>query len=442
MGPVIDPVASTEDLPNSVDVAVIGGGIVGVMTALTLAERGQSVALFEKGMIAGEQSSRNWGWVRQTGRDLRELPLIEASLRRWGDMNRRVGAETGFRVSGIAYASRSEDALVRHARWRDHAAEHGIRSRILSSSQFSDALPGLAAAMPGALYTESDGRAEPQKAVPAMARAASALGATIHQGVAVRSVERAGGRVESVVTERGRVRCRTVVVAGGAWSRLLLKGLGLTLPQLKVRSNVVRTAPSNYPLTAAVSLGRFAIRKRLDGGFTIATSSSNQADLVPDTFAFGPSFLPAWWNERTSLKLRLNRRFVEEALRWKPGEAERTSIYEAVRVLDPEPDRKTLSRMLEDLSTAVPALAGVEVAQSWAGMIDVMPDAIPVISAVDEVGGLFVGTGFSAHGFGIGPGAGELLADLVMGNEPIVDPHPFRFSRFTDGERIRAQHWL
>jgi len=442
MGPVIDPVASTEDLPSSVDVAVIGGGIVGVMTALTLAERGQSVALFEKGMIAGEQSSRNWGWVRQTGRDLRELPLIEASLRRWGDMNRRVGAETGFRVSGIAYASRSEDALVRHARWRDHAAEHGIRSRILSSSQFSDALPGLAAAMPGALYTESDGRAEPQKAVPAMARAASALGATIHQGVAVRSVERAGGRVESVVTERGRVRCRTVVVAGGAWSRLLLKGLGLTLPQLKVRSNVVRTAPSNYPLTAAVSLGRFAIRKRLDGGFTIATSSSNQADLVPDTFAFGPSFLPAWWNERTSLKLRLNRRFVEEALRWKPGEAERTSIYEAVRVLDPEPDRKTLSRMLEDLSTAVPALAGVEVAQSWAGMIDVMPDAIPVISAVDEVGGLFVGTGFSAHGFGIGPGAGELLADLVMGNEPIVDHHPFRFSRFTDGERIRAQHWL
>jgi glycine/D-amino acid oxidase-like deaminating enzyme len=66
-------------------------------------------------------------------------------------------------------------------------------------------------------------------------------------------------------------------------------------------------------------------------------------------------------------------------------------------------------------------------------MIDVMPDAIPVISAVDKLPGFFIATGFSGHGFGIGPGAGSLMADMVTGAPPVVDPAPFRLSRFTDG---------
>ena len=74
-------------------------------------------------------------------------------------------------------------------------------------------------------------------------------------------------------------------------------------------------------------------------------------------------------------------------------------------------------------------------AQQWAGMIDVTPDAVPVISAVDSLPGFFIATGFSGHGFGIGPGAGRLVADLVTGSDPIVDPTPFRLTRFSDGSR-------
>ena len=70
-------------------------------------------------------------------------------------------------------------------------------------------------------------------------------------------------------------------------------------------------------------------------------------------------------------------------------------------------------------------------------MIDVMPDAIPVISAVDKLPGFFIATGFSGHGFGIGPGAGRLMADMVAGAPPVVDPAPFRLSRFTDGSNPR-----
>jgi glycine/D-amino acid oxidase-like deaminating enzyme len=88
---------------------------------------------------------------------------------------------------------------------------------------------------------------------------------------------------------------------------------------------------------------------------------------------------------------------------------------------------------------AFPALRAASIAQSWAGMIDVTPDALPVISPVEVVPGLHIATGFSGHGFGIGPGAGRLMADLVMGETPLVDPHDFRLSRFTDGSIIRPQ---
>jgi glycine/D-amino acid oxidase-like deaminating enzyme len=88
------------------------------------------------------------------------------------------------------------------------------------------------------------------------------------------------------------------------------------------------------------------------------------------------------------------------------------------------------------LRAAYPALAGIQMAESWAGMIDATPDAVPVISPVDSLPGFHIATGFSGHGFGIGPGAGRLAADLVTGAPPIVDPHPFRYSRMVDGTKL------
>ena len=101
MAPRADPVQTTSKLPAETEVVVIGGGIVGASTALFLAERGVPVVLCEKGTIAGEQSSRNWGWCRKMGRELAEVPLSVKSMRLWEGMNARVGAETGFRQTGI-----------------------------------------------------------------------------------------------------------------------------------------------------------------------------------------------------------------------------------------------------------------------------------------------------------------------------------------------------
>ncbi len=241
--PVIDPVHSDSDLPKKTTVAVIGGGIIGVATALELAERGIPVVLLEKGIVAGEQSSRNWGWCRQTGRDAREIPLVLESLKLWRDMNARIGAETGFRQSGIVYLLETEAELAAREKWyAENAKAFGLDTRLVSGAEAERLQPGSTRAWKGALYTSADGRAEPFLAVPAMARHAQKLGVKIFQNCAVRGVETTAGKVSSVVTEKGTIACEQVVLAGGAWSRRFLHNLGIEFPQLTVISSVMRTA--------------------------------------------------------------------------------------------------------------------------------------------------------------------------------------------------------
>ena len=435
MAPRVDPVRSDEALPAHADVVIIGGGIVGTSAALFLAEKGASVVLCEKGHIAGEQSSRNWGWCRKMGRDPRELPLIVESLRLWAGMNERVEAETGFRQPGIMYLAESPAELAELGSWLDHAREYQLDTRLVSRAEATELMPGLTGNWQGGLYTPSDGKAEPQRAAPAIAAAARRRGAAIVTRCAVRGIETEGGRVAGVVTEKGRIACGQVVLAGGAWSRLFCGNLGIDLPQLKVLASVMRTEPLAGGPEISASGGLFGMRKRMDGGYTVATLGVRTIDLVPDNFRLFLPYLPAARLHWKRLRFRLGGRFVEEwrmKRRWRLDEE---TPFEAVRTLDPDPDPFVLDRAQKAVAEAFPLFRGVAIAERWGGMIDVMPDAIPVISPVESVPGFFIATGFSGHGFGIGPGAGRLVADMVAGGPTLVDPAPFRLSRFTDGSK-------
>jgi glycine/D-amino acid oxidase-like deaminating enzyme len=160
-------------------------------------------------------------------------------------------------------------------------------------------------------------------------------------------------------------------------------------------------------------------------------------DLVPDNFRLLPQYLPAARLHWQKLRFRIGSRFQEEWRTPRKWALDGPSPFEAVRVLDPAADPYVLERARASIAEAFPAFRDVAVAESWGGMIDVMPDAIPVISAVDSLPGFYIATGFSGHGFGIGPGAGRLVADMVAGGPTIVDPTPFRLSRFTDGSNPR-----
>jgi glycine/D-amino acid oxidase-like deaminating enzyme len=437
MAPRVDPVASDEKLPARADVVIIGGGIIGTSAALFLAQKGVSVALCEKGHIAGEQSSRNWGWCRKMARDPREIPLVIESLRLWERMNETVEAETGFRTCGIMYLGETEADLARLEAWLDHAREYQLDTHIVRGAEVAERLTGMSKQWAGALYTPSDGKGEPQLAAPAIAEAARRHGAAILTHCAVRGIETSGGRVSSVVTEKGRIACQSAVLAGGAWSRLFCGNLGVELPQLKVLGSVMRTERLDGGPEISASGGLFGYRKRMDGGYTVATLGVRTIDLVPDNFRLMMDYVPAVKLHWKKLRFRFGSRFMEEwrtKQRWSLDEA---TPFEAVRTLDPAGDPFVLERARNSIAESFPAFRNVKIAESWGGMIDVMPDAIPVISAVDRVPGFYIATGFSGHGFGIGPGAGRLVADMVAGGPTIVDPTPFRLSRFTDGSNPR-----
>ena len=433
------PIAFSDPLPEAVDVVVIGAGVVGAATAWFLARGGASVALCEKGRVAGEQSSRNWGWVRQQGRDRAELPIMMESNRIW----RGLAGETGerdlaFTASGCLYLAEDERQLARFEAWCEIAKQHQLDTRMLSGAEAREAASGIEGEWIGGMATPGDGRAEPFVAVPALARAARRLGVSITEGCAVRTVETAGGRITGVHTERGPVRAERVVLAGGAWSTYFAGNLGLDLPQLVVRSTVGRTHAAPDRSLPNVSAPGFTMRRREDGGYTVSTGDVAEHYLCPRSFRYFTKFLPLLKLSARDVRIRLKPpagwpgAWGSKA-RWSGGEV---TPFERMRVLDPPPSALVRRRLAERLPRRAPWLAGAGIAEVWAGMIDVTPDAVPYVCEAPAPGGLFIGAGLSGHGFGIGPGVGRVLADLVLGRPPGHDLARFRFGRFTDGSPI------
>jgi glycine/D-amino acid oxidase-like deaminating enzyme len=264
-----------------------------------------------------------------------------------------------------------------------------------------------------------------------MALAARRAGATIMTRCAVRGFETQAGRISGVVTERGAVRCSSVVLAGGAWSRLFCGNAGIDFPQLKVLGSVMRTEAFDGPPEIAIGGSDFAFRKRLDGGYTIAHRGATVAPIVPDSFRLLPEFWSSLRSQGNEIRVRLRPdRFLAEWRQKRRWGMDETSPFETERMLDPAPSAGILKEGMDNLIKAFPAFQGIKVAQSWAGLIDVTPDSVPVIAPIATVPGFFLASGFSGHGFGIGPGAGMLMAELVSGATPSVDPAPFRFERF------------
>jgi glycine/D-amino acid oxidase-like deaminating enzyme len=428
---LIPPLTCNEGLPARADAVVIGAGIAGVATALELQERGLSVVIVEKGEVACEQSSRNWGWVRQMGRDSREVPLMLKSLELWRTINQRIAAETGFRQCGITYLCATPQDMAAKEKWyRTVAKPYGLTTQVLSPSNVAEVAPGSAATWQGALYTEDDGRAEPFLAVPALAKAFMQRGGVIATRCAARGIETQAGSMASVVTEKGTIKTSLAVVSGGYWSGRFLHNLGVRLPQLGVVNSVMRTTAIELGHARTLSGGNFAARKRQDGGYTVAHNIYSVAELTPSHVRFASDFLPLLKDEWRGFKYRLNRRFMDEWQWPKRWQLDQVSPFEQVRMLDPAPSQALLDDALRGLQNAFPAFSSVQPLQSWAGMIDVTPDAVPVIDAVKTVPGLCVATGFSGHGFGIGLGAGKLIAEIALGEKPCVDPTPFELQRF------------
>lgn len=219
MAPTIAPVNTCTEFPTATSVVIIGGGIIGLTAALTLAERNIPVVVLEKGRIAGEQSSRNLGWVRKTSRHAHDIPLALAADRLWAQMPERVGADVGYRQEGIMFVARNETQMAMHEGWLKSVEHLSLDSHLLSKREIEQLVPGGEGNWAGGIYTPSDARAEPTLASSAIAKAAMDLGVVIIEQCAVRTLQMSAGKVSGVVTEKGEIRCDQVLLAGGMWSR-------------------------------------------------------------------------------------------------------------------------------------------------------------------------------------------------------------------------------
>ena len=432
------PKQFNDPLPTKTDVVVIGGGIAGICSALYLAQRGVKVVVCEKGRVAGEQSSRNWGWVRQHGRDPAELPIMMESNRIWQSLHEVVGQDLGFRQQGVLYLASSEKKMQVRERWIDLAKQHQLTSIKLSSAEVADKINTVNSRWKGAVFTPSDGRAEPWIAVPAIAKAVNKLGAVICEDCAVRSLVTTNGVVSGVVTEHGPVQCERVVLAGGAWSSLFAANAGIRLPQLAVRSTAAATGTMADFFSGNAADEQLAWRRRQDGGYTLALTDLTEHFIGPNSFRYLKPFIPAMLSEWDTYRLHTAwpKNYPDGWRTQRSWSPQDVSPMERIRVLNPPPRQAALRRIQQRFRKRFPTPGATLFIKTWAGIIDTMPDVVPVLDEVDSVPGCIVATGFSGHGFGIGPAAGKIVADLVQGKESEHDLHRFRFSRFSDGSAI------
>ncbi len=423
-------------LPDRVDAVVVGGGIVGCASAYYLARAGLSVALVERDAVSSQQSGRNWGFVRTQYRDPLELPLAIEALTIWPDLEAELGEPVGWRRTGCVFVAETEAENDTFERWVEKTRSVSGQARMLSSRQTKALMPALSKPAKGALFTETDGQAEPAMATTAFARAAIQAGAQIVENCGAFAVERAAGGVTGVLTEHGRIASNIVVCAAGAQSHRLLAPLGLGLPQQTVRSTVSLTAPLP-PLSDPCFCGYgIGLRQRADGSCIIAADSCSDIDITLDSMRAMRFFLPEFMRHRSGFSLRLGRPFLDDLHQrlvvppseraaagrrpWIPANRDRADrTREAVQDIFGTDDRLTIVK-------------------SWAGLIDVLPDALPVLDAPDALSGLIVATGFSGHGFGLGPAVGRHVARLAKGEKPDAILTPLRLERFTRGTYARA----
>jgi glycine/D-amino acid oxidase-like deaminating enzyme len=422
-------IETADDMPREADVVVIGAGIVGTCTAYYMARRGVKVVLVEKGRPGAEQSSRNWGWCRQQNRDARELPMATRSLALWDAMAEEIGPELGFRRTGLLYLSNNEAELEGWARWRDFARTQNVETHMLTAEQATGRARATGQRWKGGVFSPTDGIADPSRAVPLIARAIETHGGRVLQNCAVRGLEMAAGRVCGVVTERGTIRTPTAIMAGGAWASSFCRQLGIRFPQASIRASILSVSQAEG-LPDALHTARVSLTARI-GGHTIAISGKGRVDPTGQMLRYGSTFIPMFLKRHRSLAiggLEGLRSGHETLGRWA---LDRETPMERMRILDPKPDLSQIKETLKRARDLLPALQASQVTAAWAGYIDSTPDGVPAIGET-EIPGFVLAAGFSGHGFGIGTGAGEMIADIVMGKIPALDASSYHPSRFRE----------
>jgi sarcosine oxidase subunit beta len=372
------------------EVAVIGGGVMGVSTAFHLAEAGADVLLLERDSLGSGSTSRAAGGVRAQFSDPVNIALGLRSLEAFERFAARPGGDIDLRQDGYLFLL--DDPADVQAFEAGVALQNalGVPSRMVDVAEACGLSPlvtpdGLLA---GA-YSPRDGHCTPEAVVQGYAAGARRLGARIRQHCAVTGISVDGGEIVGVRTDQGFVRTSVVVCAAGAWSAAIGAMAGVSLPVRPLRRQIRVTEPIAW----------------LPPG-------------LPMTIDFASSFY-----------------FHPEG----PGLLMGMSDPDQDFGFDLHVSDDWLVRLGAAVQRRAPRLSDVGVARGWAGLYEVSPDHNGMIGESPGVSRFLYATGFSGHGFLQGPAVGEVLRDLVLGHSPAIDVSGLDAARF-DGSAGRPEH--
>ena len=375
------------------DVIIVGAGIIGCATALALAEAGAKVEVIERYYPASMASGWTLAGVRQSGRDPAEIPLARKAVEIWQTLDEKLDFPTGYRQRGNLRLARTEIEETAIRKLVIHQSAAGLPMELLDNKQAQEIAPALTDKFSVASWCPSDGHADPIATVEGFKKAAIRLGVKFRTRLAVekiitKTINNGRRQYNCLATSTGEIVSDVAVLASGFQTNALLKGLSLKIPMTTPVVTVLQTVPLSLNLAPVIGVANanLAVRQQLDGRIRVTGGG-----------------------EQTAAHLDLS------------GE------YPAVF-----PPLASVSKVIELVSEILPDVAQASIAQVWGGLLDLTPDALPVIDCVPDIDGLFVAAGFSGHGFGIGPAVGQALAAKIIDESYGISLDAFSFNRFNN----------
>ena len=375
-------------LKRTADVVVIGAGVQGCSIAYNMAKMGiKDIVVLEKGTICSGSTGRCGAGIRaQWGTEM-NCRFGLASVEKFEQLHEELGMDCGLNQSGylmVAYKDSEFDQLQKSMKLQNSL---GINTRVVSYSEAREICPGLAAEdAVGFTFHDRDGHADPFLTTFAYMEAAKRLGVDFYRFTEVTDVKTVSGRIAGVVTNRGEIDAPIVVNAAVGYSQVIEKMAGVNIPNFSERHEILITEPVEPgvcpPMLMSFS-GNYYIQQRPHGSIIGGCSPEGH----PEDFEMGSSWDFLEMMSRTFIKL-------------------------------------------------LPRTRGVRVVRQWSGLYNMTPDRQPVLCEADNVKGFFLSCGYSGHGFMFGPISGELLAQLILGQEPWIPIDMLHYSRFERGELL------
>ncbi|CAB3795742.1 NAD(P)/FAD-dependent oxidoreductase [Paraburkholderia fynbosensis] len=367
------------------DVVIVGGGFMGVASAFFLRQRGRSVILLERGLVGQQASGVNFGNVRRQGRYLPQLPLANRSRDIWGKLPELIGHDAEYLPTGhirVCYRQEQDDAFEVYAR---EAAQYGLKLDLYRGAAMRAKFPFLGPEVRAASHAPIDGHANPRLAAPAFGRAAVRAGAQIEENTEIATVEKDGDTFRATSTD-GRVFCApNLVITAGAWGSRLSEQFGEAVPIAIHGPQMAVTEPVPYGLTPVVGVSSPHLEE------IVYFRQVKRGNIVIGGCARGPAYL----DERRAKVL---------------PESTLLQVCQAARV--------------------APALSRLNIIRVWSGVEGYMPDDRPIMGRSGKVDGLYYAFGFCGHGFQLGPGVGDVMAELIDTGATSTPIEPFAIERF------------